>query len=271
MPLITITQDYGCDGMEVAEKVAEKLGLNLFDDQKLHALIQKRGITPEEVGRLDEKAPGYWDFFFRSRPQVFLNILESVVYDVARTGEGVIVGHGSQVLLRNFDCAFHVRLFASAERRAEMLGLRQGLGREAALKLVRQRDRELAGFLKFAFRIDLEDPALYDLIIHTHKLDATAAADLIIAAERSESMRVCSLGALESMERLGLEKTIRAALIEHRIDPGQIIVEVAEKGVAHVGGIIASAEEKQRIEATVGGVPGVAKVVSRVEVVRGGI
>jgi cytidylate kinase len=271
MPLITITQDYGCDGMDVAQKVAEKLGLNLFDDHKLHALIQKRGIAPEEVIKLDEKAPGYWDFFFKSRPQVFLNILESVVYEVARTGEGVIIGHGSQVLLRNFDCAFHVRLFASEGRRAEALGARQELSREAAIKLIRQRDRELAGFFKFAFRIDVEDPALYDLIIHTHKFDAAAAAELIISAARSESMRACSLGALESMERLGLEKQIRAALVEHHIDPGQIIIEVAEKGVAHVSGICLSADDKQRIESAVGKVPGVAKVVSGVEVIRGGI
>ncbi len=60
---------------------------------------------------LDEKAPGFLDKFMGSRPQVFLDILESVIYEVARKGEGVIIGHGSQMLLRNFDCAFHVRVF----------------------------------------------------------------------------------------------------------------------------------------------------------------
>jgi cytidylate kinase len=271
MSLITITQNYGSDGTEVASQVAQTLGWKLFDDRQLQVLIQKRGIAPEEVHKLDEKAPGYWAMFFKSRPQVFLNVLESVIYDVAHTGDGVIIGHGSQVLLRSFDCAFHVRLFSSEKRRVDELSARQGLSREAALKLIRQRDREQAGFFKFAFQIDMDDPALYDLIINTQKLDAGTAAGLIVNAARSEGMRACSLNALESMERLALEKKIHAALIENRIDPSQIVVEVSEKGVTHIAGISANTEDKHRIESTVCKVPGVSKVVSGVEVIRGGV
>jgi cytidylate kinase len=271
MSLITITQNYGSDGTEVAGQVAQTLGWKLFDDRRLQELIQKRGIAPEEVNQLDEKAPGYWAVFFKSRPQVFLNVLESVIYDVAHTGDGVILGHGSQVLLRSFDCAFHVRLFSAEKHRVDELSARQGLSREAALKLIRQRDREQAGFFKFAFQIDMDDPALYDLIINTQKLDAGTAAGLIVSAARSEGMRACSLNALESMERLALEKKIHAALIENRIDSSQIVVEVSEKGVTHIAGVSANPEDKHRIESTVGKVPGVSKVVSGVEVIRGGV
>jgi len=271
MSLITITQNYGAEGREVARQVAETLGWKLFDDHRLQELIQQRGIAPEEVKKLDEKAPGYWDLFFKSRPHVFLNVLESVIYEVAQAGDGVIIGHGSQVLLRSFDCAFHVRLLASEKRRIDELSARRGMSREAALRLIRQRDHEQAGFFKFAFQIDMDDPALYDLVINTQKFDADGAAGLIVNAARSEGMRACSLNALESMERLALEKKIRAALIENRIDPSQIVVEVSEKGVTHVAGISSNAEDKQRIESTVSRVPGVSKVVSGVEVVRGGV
>lgn len=271
MSLITITQNYGSDGMEVARNVAEALGWQLFDDRTLQGLVQQRGVAPEEIKHLDEKAPGYWDQFFKSRPQVFLNLLESVIYEAAHKGDGVIIGHGSQVLLAHFDCAFHVRLFSSESRRVDELSARQGLSREAALKLIRKRDREQAGFFKFAFQIDMDDPALYDLIINTQKIDAGTAAGLIISAARSEGMRACSLNALESMERLSIKKKIHAALVENRIDPNQIVVEVHEKGVTHIAGISPNAEEKHRIESTVGRVPGVSKVVSGVEVLRGGI
>jgi cytidylate kinase len=271
MSLITITQNYGSDGTEVASQVAQALGWELFDDRRLQELIQKRGIAPEEVRQLDEKAPGYWAVFFKSRPQVFLNVLESVIYDVAHKGDGVIIGHGSQVLLRSFDCAFHVRLFSSEKHRVAELSARQGLSREAALKLIRQRDREQEGFFKFAFQIEMDDPALYDLIINTQKIDAGTATGLIVHAARSEGMRACGLNALESMERLSLEKKIHAALIENRIDPSQIVIEVSEKGVTHIAGISSNPEDKRRIESTVCNVPGVSKVVSGVEVIRGGV
>jgi cytidylate kinase len=271
MSLITITHNYGSNGMDVARKVAQELGWKLYDDRELQELIRKRGIAPEEISQLDEKAPGYWDLFFRSRPQLYLNVLESVIYDVARTGDGVIIGHGSQVLLKHFDCAFHVRLFSPESRRVEDLAARQGLNREAAWKLIRKHDREQAGFFKFAFQLDLDDASLYDLIINTQKFDAGTAASLIISAARSEDIRACSLNVLESMERLSLEKKVNAALIEHRIDPGRILVEVPEKGVAQIAGVSPNDEDKKRIESIVGRVPGVSKVVSGVGVIKGGL
>lgn len=271
MSLITITHNYGSNGMEVARKVAQELGWKLFDDRGLQDLIRQRGIAPEEINHLDEKAPGYWDLFFKSRPQVFLNVLESVIYDVARAGDGVIIGHGSQVLLRHFDCAFHVRLISPESRRADDLAGRQGLSREAALKLIRKHDREQAGFFKFAFQLDMEDAGLYDLIINTQKFDAGTAAGLILRAARSEDIRACSLNVIAAMERLSLEKKIQAALIENRIDPGSLLLEVSENGVTHVAGISPNDEEKRRMESIIGQVPGVSKVVSGVGVVKGGL
>jgi cytidylate kinase len=271
MPLITITQSFGSNGLAIARKVAARLGWDLFDDQKLHELVQHQGISAQEISHLDEKSPGYWDLFFRSRPQIFLNVLESVVYEVAHRGEGVIIGHGSQLLLRDFDCAFHVRILTMEGRRADNLSAELGISRAAAIKLIRQRDREQAGFFKFAFQLDMDDLGLYDLIINTHKLDAATAADLIISAATSEDIRACGIKALEAMERLALEKKVRAALLENRIDDRAILIEISENGVTSVAGVSPNPEEKKRIEAVVGAVRGVSKVVSAVEVIRGAV
>jgi hypothetical protein len=192
-----------------------------------------------------------------SRPQVFLDILESVIYEAARKGEGVIIGHGSQMLLRNFDCAFHVRVFSSDKRRIDNMAAQQSLSREAALKLIRKRDQAQSGFFNFAFHMEMNDPSLYDLVIHSEKLDVDTAAGLIIQAARSECLRTCSLKALEAMERLALEKKVHAVLLESGMDMNTIIVEVPEKGIVHVYGISRNLEETRKIEAAARRVPGV--------------
>ena len=271
MPLITITHPFGSEGVEVAGRVAEALGCELFDDSRLKRLAQEQGVSPEEFNRLDERTPGYWASFFKSRPQIFINVLESVIYEIARKGEGVIVGHGSQVLLRDFDCAFHVRLFAAEGRRAERIAAAKGLSREGALKLVRSQDREQAGFFRFAFQLELDDPALYDTVLNLQKLGVATAARIIVDAARSEDLRACSLNALETMERLSVEKRVRAALIEQRVDPSLLVIEASGQGTVHVGGISGSDEDRRKIGAIVAGVPGVAKVVSAMEVVKGGL
>jgi cytidylate kinase len=271
MPLITITQNFGSDGVAIARKVAEALKWDLFDDTQFHELIERQGISTREIHQLSEKSPGYWELFYKNRPQVFLNVVESVVLEAAKQGDGVIVGYGSQILLRDFDCAMHVRIHDSETHRAERLASSQGLSREAAVKLIRRRDKEQAGFYKFAFQLDIDDFTLYDLVIHTQKLNADTAAGLIVAAARSDDIRTCSLNALEAMERLALEKKIQAALLENRIDACTILVEVGDNGVASVAGVCPNAEDKKRIERIVGGVGGVSGVVSAVQVVKGAV
>jgi len=269
MTLITITQNFGGAGMAIARKVADELGIELFDDRKLQRLVQASGIPYSEISRFDEKAPGFLDQIMSHRPHVFMDILESVIYEVARKGEGVIIGHGSQMLLRNFDCAFHVRVFSSEKKRVDNMAAQLGLSRDAALKLVRKRDKEQTGFFNFAYHMEMDDPSLYDLSIHTEKLDIDTASSLIIQAARSESIQTCSLKALEAMDRLALEKKAHAALLKIGVNMSNIVVEVPARGTVHVYGASVSNQETQNIETTVKGVPGVSKVVSGLAVISG--
>jgi cytidylate kinase len=268
MTLITITQNFRGEGMAIASKVADELGIELFDDKKLQRLIQASGIPYSEISRFDEKGPGFLDQIMGQRPQVYLGILESVIFEVARKGEGVIIGHGSQMLLRNFDCAFHVRVISSLDKRIDNLAT-QLASRDEAYKLIRKRDKEQTGFFNFAFHLEMDDPSLYDLIIHTEKLNINTASNLIIQAARSESIRTCSLKALEAMEWLSLEKKVHAALLKIGVNLSSIVVEVPEKGTVHVYGLSAGHQETQNIETAVKGVPGVSKVVSRLAVLSG--
>ncbi|HAR46811.1 MAG TPA: hypothetical protein DCS42_09010 [Nitrospiraceae bacterium] len=43
------------------------------------------------------------------------------VTDVARRGHGVILGHGSQMLLRDFSSALHISIHASIDFRVQAL------------------------------------------------------------------------------------------------------------------------------------------------------
>jgi len=269
MTLITITQNLGGDGMAIAHKVADELGVELFDDRKLQRLVKDSGIPYSEISRFDEKAPGFLDQIMGHSPQVYLDILESVIYEVARKGEGVIIGHGSQMLLRNFDCAFHVRVFSSDKKRVDNMAAQLGLSQDVALKLIRKRDKEQTGFFNFAFHLEMDAPSLYDLIIHTEKLDIDTASSLIVQAARSENIRTCSLHALEAMDQLALEKKVHAALLKIGVNMSSIVVEVPSKGTAYVYGVSGDYEEIKKIETGVRGVPGVSKVVSGLTVLRG--
>jgi cytidylate kinase len=117
MSLITITGGIGCEEMTIARLVADALELELYDDQRLQEKAIEMGLSSEGVKSLDEKAPGLFNRLLRRKPEIYLDLLEALVYKVARQGEGIIFGHGAQFLLRAFEGALHVRIFSSKASR----------------------------------------------------------------------------------------------------------------------------------------------------------
>ncbi len=267
MPLITITRSIGCEGMTIARKVAEGLKLELYDDQRLQEEAGKAGIQPEILEELDEKVPGLFNRVFSHKPEIYLDLMEALIYEVARKGKGVILGHGAPLLLRDFNCALHVRIYGSRPFRINHLMDQQGLSIEAAEKMIQKSDHERKGFLKFAFHKDWDDPSLYDLIINRDKLSAESASSLIIEVAQSQKIKECSLTALDFMERMSLEKKIEAAFIKNDINTAEFHIEVPEKGVAYITGWTYTQEDKDRVFHVVQGVPGVTEIKLEVSVV----
>ena len=108
MPLITISENLGSGGLSIAQQVAEKLEVVLYDDDRLQKEAVELGIRAEDIKiGLDEKAPGFFDQILGRRPDIYMDFMEALVYEVSRRGDGIVIGHCSQMLLRDFGCALH--------------------------------------------------------------------------------------------------------------------------------------------------------------------
>jgi cytidylate kinase len=269
MPLITISQDFGSEGYAIAKQVAESLELDLYDDERLKEEALKEGIRPEYLKGLEEKAPGFFDRLMGRKPDIYLDILKSVVYHISRTGDGIVVGHGSQMLLKDFNCALHIRIYASMQKRAEALAQQENLSYEAAEKIIRNKDEEYKGFFKYAFQMDPNNPELYDLFLNTGKISAETAARYIADLARSDDIKACSLAVLESMDRMSLERKIHAELSEHGIFPKMISIEVSGTGTACVYGVTSSESEKDRIVDVVTNMKEIDRIENNIVVAKG--
>lgn len=266
MSLITITQSMGCTGGQIAKLVADSLQLELYDDARLQRTVQTMGKELEDLKHFDERAPGFFDRLISNKPDIFLDLMEALIYEVAKKGEGVIIGHGGQFLLRDFGCALHVLIYAERSTRVRHVMEQEGISREVADRLIRKSDDNQAGFFRFAFHRAWNDLSLFDLVISTEKMAVPSAADIIIEAAQNQEMKTCSLTALDAMDRLSLEKRIEAALLKNNFDPRYIHLTVPDKGVVLVRGLTESDDEKNRLEKVVGAVDGAHEVHSEVSV-----
>ena len=269
MPLITISENMSSGGMEIAKMVAEGLKLELYDDRRLQAEALKLGVRSELLRSLDEKTPGLFDRILGKKPGLYLDIMEAVVYEVSRRGQGVIIGHGSQILLADFGCALHVRIHASRPQRIRNLMDAQNLSPTVAEELIRKSDNERSGYFKFVFQRDLNDPSLYDLIFNTEKVGNEAASKFIIELARSDEISTCSLTALDAMEKMSQTKKVEAELLENNINLALLHIDVPQKGMVRVHGLAYTPEEKDRIQRVIEAMPEFGKSSIDVKVTSG--
>lgn len=264
MSLITITQFLGAGDPGIPRQVADALGIEFFDNDRLKQKARDIGVHTDDLAKLDEKVPGFFNRFFSTRPDAYLSYMEAVVYEVSRIGEGVIFGHGSPIMLQSFDCALHVFIHASLDRRIQNLMARQSIERKIAEKVIRKNDNDKRGFYRYAFNLDWNAPSIYDLFINTDKIGSATAVKLITAAAQSDEAKACSITASEDMTRLSMERKLRAKMSENNINLANISLTVPENNVVSVIGFTFSERDKNRLLEILNADPAISEVRAQV-------
>jgi cytidylate kinase len=242
MNFITLTRKMGTDGSKIAARIADQLQYRLYDTEAIENAAREMGFL-DDVKAVDEKVPSLFDRLFSHRPEIYLDRLNSVIYDLASKGNAVFLGRGSHVLLKNLKCALHVRVTASPEQRVKNL-VGRGFQREEAIKEIRRSDHERAAFIKFAFGVDWEDPELYDVVLNMDNMTVDLAADTVLHMACTEEIRARSTDAMSSLAMAGLVRRAEAALIEGGFSLTALSVNAVEPGKILLSGFMHEQPDK---------------------------
>lgn len=114
----------------------------------------------------------------------YIETMTAIVKEIAAQGDTIILGRASQMILKDFPNTMHVLCVAPKENRCYRLAEREGIGLEEATKLVSEGDRDRCAFYRKFWRVELEDPKLYDLTLDLGHLEVEQAAEIVAAAVR---------------------------------------------------------------------------------------
>jgi cytidylate kinase len=182
--IVTIEREYGSGGGEIAHQLANTLGWKLWD-QLLTEEIAKLADCPKNIveGREERTDPLYYRLFksfLRGSYEGSLNahklklvdsesimkMTERVVQNVAKTGNSVIVGRGSQHFLRNRPDTLRLFLYAPREAKVRRV-IARGKSENEAQELVDSVDRERSDFIQKYFKVEWPDRAIYHTMLNT--------------------------------------------------------------------------------------------------------
>jgi cytidylate kinase len=247
MYFITVSEMMGANGEKIAKLVAEKMDYSFYGEEELMKSASEKGFLKDIKG-LGEKGPGLFEKFFSERPKISLDRLQSIIFEVAKNGSAVFYGRGSQLLLRSFDCALHVLLTGSKEKRIDRITDTHHVGKEVAEKMLERSDQDKKGFLRFAFDEDWLNPSLYDVVLNTDKLGIDSAVKMILDAADSKEVKACGIDSVRRLGMLSLHRKIEAALIEAGFTTPHFFFEVEGPDIVRLFGVVGTNEEKASIE-----------------------
>ena len=114
--------------------------------------------------------------------QAFIDATTAVVQDLAGSGNVVIIGRGSNMILADLPGVFNVSLVAPIAARIENIMRREELSKEEATAYVENLEEARVTFFRKFFKVNANDPTLYHMVLNTGFLSPTVGAQVIAKA-----------------------------------------------------------------------------------------
>ena len=114
--------------------------------------------------------------------KVFIEATTTVVKDLYRQGNVVIIGRGANVILADATDVLHVGLLAPMEARVETMMGMEHLERDEARANLEELDKARLDFFRKFFKARPNDPDLYHLMLNMGRLQTKTAAEIIVHA-----------------------------------------------------------------------------------------
>ncbi|MBX9634727.1 MAG: cytidylate kinase-like family protein [Magnetospirillum sp.] len=186
MPVVTLSRDYGSGGDVIATRLAQRLGVPLYDEQLLQEVAQRLNEDPALVKMLDEsigRARDMWLYRLFSGKDIghdaYRDTLVKVVMSLGRLG-GVIIGRGAHIILSE-GCALRVRIAGSADVCARRMA-EQGHGSvEHELAKAKEMNHRRGQFVWDVFHSRLSDASQFDITVNTDRMvDFEDVVDMLV-------------------------------------------------------------------------------------------
>jgi cytidylate kinase len=196
MAVITISNEFTTRSHQVAAGAAERLGYEYVGDELLARIARELNLSRHEADTFRQASrTSILRFVDRYTCSIVQRVVDGehgclddrayyektreLVERIYEEGNAIIVGWGSQCILKAKPGTLHVRLKKETELKVRELVENQEYSRKAAEQKVRQEEADLRAYIRQYFNEDWNDARLYDLVIDMGTTTVEQAVALI--------------------------------------------------------------------------------------------
>jgi len=224
LAIVALSQQIGSRGIELGRMTAAQLGWRFMTGPELIAEAAARfGVSEDQLLVFDLRTPHFWERL-RSESHRYLAYIRAILLKEVSRDNIVVAGRTLAHQVPAVRSALRVRVVAPLSERIKNVAGEERLSPSAAEKHLRDQERESKARSQTLSGVDIDDPALYDLIVNsgTQPMESLARTLANAAREIDASADADSQLALRDA---AIAAEVHAALLAHpKIRDAQITV-----------------------------------------------
>ncbi len=197
MAVITISRQFGAGANALGKMLTGKYGYTFAGREIIQQIAEKAKVSTDFVLTVEQEAgtrlsrfmtriissKGIVDKFLKDDygymdEKLYLDYLVLTVAQIADEGNAVIMGRGSQYILKNHPDALHILLIDEFDNRVKRVAERENLSRDRAERIVANQDKRRLALYRRLGKTDYDNPSLYHIVLNMSRLSMEKALDL---------------------------------------------------------------------------------------------
>jgi cytidylate kinase len=199
LPVVTISREAMAGASDIAQLVAERLNQHTHGTAPCPWTVFDRNLVERVLE--DHELPKTLDRFMSEDASVFspgraveeilglhpsdwtlVQHTTETILRLARLGNVILIGRGSNIITRRLKKAVHIRLVAPEPVRIQRAAEAYKITTKEATALIHERDAARHRYVKHNFHVAIDDPLQYHAVLNTGLIDFDLAARLIADA-----------------------------------------------------------------------------------------
>ncbi|GHU76574.1 cytidylate kinase [Clostridia bacterium] len=194
--VITIARGFGSGGKEIGTKLAERLGIPIYERQILRLASDESGLNEALFGQVDEKLTGLTlikklrgiPFHTVAEPQDgrfisdvnLYNLQAQIIRNLAESESCIIIGKCADFVLKDYPNAASFYIEAPREDCVRSIVSKLGVSEKEAHRLITKTDKYRADYYKYYTNGNSwQNPVNYDMTLNSARVGRERCVDVI--------------------------------------------------------------------------------------------
>lgn len=183
--IISVGREFGSGGRVIAETLAKRFNIPIYDRHLITEIAEKTGLTPEQIEKYNEnpkkkiisrRVRGYSNSIEDNVAEMQFNFLK----EKSESGESfVVVGRCSETKLKGNPALISFFILADTDAKIKRVMEIYELSEDDAIEFIRKKDKKRKRYHNYHCSGHWGDSRLYDLCINSTRLGIEKTVDYL--------------------------------------------------------------------------------------------